>query len=334
LTTQADVPFPPGKPSVSCVSSPAVECSVSWTRNLDHNVVGYLVLSSAPSAPNPDYDQTTPVDNATAQCAVSSDPPPVCSLVVGPLPDTGTAPTDPVTPTARFGDSKVQLDWPAVSGATSYEVYVSTAPGAIVPGTPDFTVSVPGKTVEGLNNGTQYYFAVRAVNQPTFDTAVKSVYGTVSGTVTVGVSELSEPADQVVYGTTVFGALSAEVSTTPQPVLEFPPLEDSGGCFIATAAYGSPLAPQVHVLRTFREHYLRPHALGRIVIRVYETVSPPVAEVIRSSNPLRGVVRAVLWPVVGLAWMTVNGPWWALLLLGAATMGWRILARRRGAVRA
>ncbi|MEW6683751.1 MAG: fibronectin type III domain-containing protein [Nitrospirota bacterium] len=333
LTSQTDVPFPPGKPSVTCVSSPAAECTVSWTRNLDYQVQGYLVLSSAPSAPNPDYAVTTPVTNAAGQCAVSSDPPPVCSVVVGSLVDTGTAPADPSAPTARFGDSKVQLDWPAVSGATRYEVYVATTPGSIVPGTPNFNPSEPTQTVENLSNGTPYYFAVRAVNQPTFYTAVRSVYGDVSGTVTVGVSELSEAADPVVYGTPAFSGLSPEVSSTPQPVVAFPPLEDKGGCFIATAAYGSPLAPQVNILRAFREHYLRPYASGRVVIRLYETWSPPFADVIRSSEGLRLVVRVLLWPLVGLAWMVVYGPWWLILLVvGLAAFSVRfVLVKLRGA---
>jgi hypothetical protein len=330
----SNVPFPPGKPTVSCVTSPVVECTVSWARNLDHAVGGYLVLSSAPSAPSPDYGTTTPVPN-DAGCAASAATPPQCSTVVGPLPDTGTAPAQPAAPTARFGDSKVQLDWPAVSGATTYEVYVRTAPGSIVAGTPDFTVSSPTKTVEGLSNGTTYYFAVRAVNQPTFFAAVKSVFGEVSGTVTVGVSDLSEPADPVLYGTAVFSPLSSEVSTTPQPVVEFPPLEDLGGCFIATAAYGSPLAPQVDVLRTFRERHLRPYAPGRVVIRFYETWSPPLADVIRSSDALRFVVRVLLWPVVGAAWFAVHGLWWVLVIAGAGgAVVWVVLMRRRGVARA
>jgi len=335
LLSQEDVPFPPAKPSVSCASA-TVGCTVSWTRNLDHRVSSYLVLSSAPSAPNPDYGTTTTVTNATG-CAGSTTPP-TCSQVVGPLPDpdTGTAPAQPAVPTARFGDSKVQLDWPAVSGATRYEVYVATALISSVPATPDFTVSAPTKTVGNLNNGTEYFFAVRAVHQPTFYAAVKSVYGELSGNVTVGVSELSVPADPAVYGTATFSGLSPNASATPQPVVGFPPLEDSGGCFIATAAYGSSLAPQVDILRAFREHYLRPYASGRGLIRLYEALSPPLADVIRSSDALRLVVRAILWPIVGSAWIAVYGPWWVILLIAsvAATLVWFVLMRRRGDARA
>jgi hypothetical protein len=328
----SDVPFPPAKPAVTCTSSPPFECTVSWPQNLDYAVGGYQVLSSAPSAPSPDYGTTTPVNNAAAGCAGAADPPVLCSTLVGSLLDTVGAPATPAAPTARFGDSKVQLDWPAVSGATAYEVYVQTAPNSITPGTPDFTVSSPTNTVEGLANGTAYYFAVTAVNQPTFYAAVKSVHGDVSGTATLAVSELSEPADPVAYGTAQISGPSPEVSSTPQPVVAFPPLEDTGGCFIATAAYGSSLAPQVDVLRTLRERYLRPYALGGVMIRVYETWSPPIADVIRSSDALRFAVRALLWPLVGLAWMTVYAPWWAIIAASAVCMlVLLVLVRRRGA---
>jgi hypothetical protein len=187
-----------------------------------------------------------------------------------------------------------------------------------------------------LINGTEYFFAVTAVNQPVFNAAVKSAYEPLSATATSGVSELSEPADPVAYGTARVSGPSPTVSATPQPVIGFPPLEDNGGCFIATAAYGSALAPQVDVLRAFREHYLRPYGPGRAMIRLYETLSPPLADAIRSSDASRLVVRAILWPVVGSAWIAVYGPWWVILMIAGAgaTLVLLVLMRRRGDARA
>ncbi len=328
-TTTHTKPFPPAEPSISCGTPDNTTCQVSWPENPDYAVTGYLVLSSAPSAPDPDYDQTTPVLIADPACTDQTD---TCLVTLSSLDDSGTAPATPGTPTARFGDTRVRLAWPAVVGATTYDVYKTSS--TTDPVAYDRTVSVPEATVSGLTNGITYRFSVLAVSQPRLFAAVRAVYGTVSASATT-VSELAESAVPGTYGTTRSSALSGEVSATPQPVVEFPPLEDAGGCFIATAAYGSPLAPQVGVLRTFRERFLRPYAPGRLVIRVYETLSPPLASVVRSSDAVRQVARVILWPVVGFAWMAVKAPWWGLLIAGGVAIGtWLVMTRRRGVMRA
>lgn len=70
------------------------------------------------------------------------------------------------------------------------------------------------------------------------------------------------------------------------------------GCFIATAAYGSPLEPHVESLRLFRDRYLVQSTAGRAFIRLYYRYSPPVADFIANRPILRGVVRFLLTPLV------------------------------------
>lgn len=88
-----------------------------------------------------------------------------------------------------------------------------------------------------------------------------------------------------------------------------------GGCFIATAAYGSYEAPNVKILREFRDNYLLksfefralsfefeiPNIAGRAFVTLYYKISPPIADFIRGSEVLRAAVRVLLMPLIGLA---------------------------------
>lgn len=51
-------------------------------------------------------------------------------------------------------------------------------------------------------------------------------------------------------------------------------------CFIATAAFESPCAPEVLALRKFRDERLKSFTLGRKFVLVYYRISPPVAELL------------------------------------------------------
>jgi hypothetical protein len=112
-----------------------------------------------------------------------------------------------------------------------------------------------------------------------------------------------------------------------------PPTETSGGgggCFIATAAYGSPLAPEVEQLRHIRDRYLLSFGLGRHLVAVYYRLSQPLAAIIAHSPVLRAFTRVALTPV--LAWaglflwspiLGVTAPLAALSLAGLGGMAWR-----------
>jgi hypothetical protein len=71
-----------------------------------------------------------------------------------------------------------------------------------------------------------------------------------------------------------------------------------GGCFIATAAYGTPMAEEIDVLRQFRDEYLLTNPAGGLLVSLYYTSSPPLAHIISQNEGLRAVTRMVLEPII------------------------------------
>ncbi len=98
-----------------------------------------------------------------------------------------------------------------------------------------------------------------------------------------------------------------------------------GGCFIATAAFGTPMQPEVEVLRIYRERYLKQRAWGRGLVRFYEALSPAPAGLIAGSPLLRASARAALSPVIWCVGITdASGPWAVLMGLGVLALPWML----------
>ncbi|ELY42694.1 CFI-box-CTERM domain-containing protein [Natronorubrum bangense] len=66
------------------------------------------------------------------------------------------------------------------------------------------------------------------------------------------------------------------------------------GCFIATAACGTPDHEQVQTLRSFRDTTLKGNAVGELLIRCYYATSPPVADWVAESARRRSLVRSTI----------------------------------------
>jgi hypothetical protein len=108
-------------------------------------------------------------------------------------------------------------------------------------------------------------------------------------------------------------------------------------CFIATAAYGTPMAEEIQILREFRDEYLLTNPLGQALVDLYYNVSPPIAEFITEHPGLKPVVRAGLLPAVAMSAVAVNTTpvqktaiLGSLLLVSVALAVWAVRRRGRG----
>jgi len=106
----------------------------------------------------------------------------------------------------------------------------------------------------------------------------------------------SNDSEIEVEGTTL--QFTTDTPSTPPPF---------GGCFIATAAYGTPAAEQIDVLREFRDSVLLENIAGSQFVALYYQLSPPVADFISGNSFLRTLVRELLVdPIVWVVEATGN----------------------------
>jgi len=154
-------------------------------------------------------------------------------------------------------------------------------------------------TVNGIQTG--FYTTGWQNAQPEYYPAGKSLTGEM--TEMRPFARLSAPddtyGDVTLSNITITGHLSEDQSPCPG--------EGGGGCFIATAAYGTSTAEEIDVLRAFRDEVLLESTLGSRLVNFYYEVSPPVADFISGHAVLRKLVRDILVdPIASLVKATDN----------------------------
>ena len=98
--------------------------------------------------------------------------------------------------------------------------------------------------------------------------------------------------------------IRAEILTEPQPTQE-PPTEAEprgGGCLVATAAYGTELAPQVQMLREARDRAVLSTETGAAFMSAfnaaYYAISPSIADIQRQNPALNQAIGVLLAPAL------------------------------------
>ena len=76
------------------------------------------------------------------------------------------------------------------------------------------------------------------------------------------------------------------------------------GCIIATATYGSPIAPEVKYMRNVRDNMIGSTDIGKMLVigwnTYYYSWSPPIAEQISKNSNMRQSFQYILMPLVGI----------------------------------
>jgi hypothetical protein len=105
--------------------------------------------------------------------------------------------------------------------------------------------------------------------------------------------------------------------SAPQPPPVQPPAQPPPRCIIATAAYGSEMAPEVAYMRHVRDNLIASTPTGKTLRDAfnawYYSWSPPIAQVVSANPVLQAIFRILLQPIVAIvhiaAWtyMSIGG---------------------------
>lgn len=190
------------------------------------------------------------------------------------------------------GDSLTNLSGLTTSGrranarrAVTVPVILNMSPTLITAGSDAFTL-----TVNGVN------FETGAVIRWNGDARATTFISTTQLTATILASDVVGDGSASV---TVFNPALSTVSNALS--FRFAPAKLKSSCFIATAAYGTPMAEQVRYLRAFRDEYLQTNRVGRWFVAQYYEFSPPFASYLWQHDDLRALVRTALSPLVWIS---------------------------------
>jgi hypothetical protein len=270
--------------------------SVGWDANASYLVTkggGYNLYYSL-NKPGPPYQKQN-VGNAPTAFIPALSP--------------ASTPAGPVMNEPGFANQTLKLSWSAVDGATDYTVFYTDL-GTVDGSEParqqgEQSINAGNTTafdLSGLDNKHLYKVEVAARAQNLYYiavTAYNSAVAAAQGGIPGEQNESAYSAElKVPVGDPVESARSNAVAAYPERIEVLPALANKG-CFIATAAYGHYSAPQVRILRDFRDRHLLTNAPGRAFVSWYYRYSPALAGLINEHPSLKPVVRAALLPVVG-----------------------------------
>jgi hypothetical protein len=166
----------------------------------------------------------------------------------------------------------------------------------------DFENTYPDNSLDTVQNMTLTILAV-SFQRLSF-TSKGSYWDDISLT-----SFISEPTTTTTHTTTSPQTTPPQTTTpspTPPPPTEPTPTQEprnqTVGCIIATATYGSSMTPEVSYMRHVRDNMIGSNELGRILVTgwniFYYSWSPSLASIISKSETLQTLTRILLIPLI------------------------------------
>jgi len=166
--------------------------------------------------------------------------------------------------------------------------------------TPDNPLTIfidsPGKVIISVSNG-EIATVLGETTSGEF-TIYHDDYNFMEGTMLIA----NHINDYTLKEWTDVSTFSKNTSTEPAKEITNVKSGNGGGCLIATAAYGSELAPQVQMLREIRDNQLMNTESGKSFMsgfnELYYTFSPTIADMERESPVFKEIVKAGLTPML------------------------------------
>ena len=185
-----------------------------------------------------------------------------------------------ITPTGNVGDVKATFSF-------------TTVAGGLMKLTGEYTVQAkwnaqPAETMFEFVGG------VVSEPEPVDDTAAEEA----------AAKAAAEAAAAAKAAAAAAAAVEAEPEIEPEPVMVSQPAEEKkgGGCLIATAAFGSEMAPQVQFLREIRDNTVLQTESGSAFMtgfnQFYYSFSPAVADYERENPAFKETVKLALTPML------------------------------------
>lgn len=171
-----------------------------------------------------------------------------------------------------------------------------------------------------FGNGVILYIAGNPLTNPNVEAQIQVLEGrgaTINREALVTSPDTIDPTNFLVAGS-VLGILGLGLANA----------FGASPCFIATAAYDTPMADDLNTLRVARDEYLLTNPFGTAFVDFYYRLSPPLADYVARSPLIAAITRVCLVPLIVLAGFLLHFGTGAVVSILAVVVAYLAIRRR------